>query len=116
MQERLRQEVTAARKDGDIGYDILMGLPYLDAVCRETLRMYPPLPTVQRMYELSSRSSHSLLIIVLFLQHSSRYCPPIALPYKVRGWKDGNKRNSTKEGHWDRGLNNECEQTQAHLG
>ena len=49
VQERLRHEVSEARKNGDIEYDVLMGLPFLDAVCRETLRMYPPLPTVQRV-------------------------------------------------------------------
>ncbi|KLO16320.1 cytochrome P450 [Schizopora paradoxa] len=49
VQEKLRQEVTEARKDGDIGYDVLMGLPFLDAVCRETLRLFPPVPTVQRV-------------------------------------------------------------------
>lgn len=42
MQERLRQEVIAAYKahmGGDIPYDELVELPYLDAVCRETLRL-----------------------------------------------------------------------------
>lgn len=47
-QERLREEILSARKnsgsaDGDEGmdldYDTLDGLPYLDAVCRETLRL-----------------------------------------------------------------------------
>lgn len=40
-QDRLRQEVLdaqAARGGGDIGYDDLVALPYMDAVCRETLR------------------------------------------------------------------------------
>jgi len=50
VQIRLRAEVTAARKvaEGDLDYDTLMGLPYLDAVCRETLRMYPPVTHVVR--------------------------------------------------------------------
>jgi len=49
VQDRLRQEVTAARQErGDLGYDDLMGLPFLDAVCRETLRVFPPIPTVLR--------------------------------------------------------------------
>ncbi|KAG6909968.1 hypothetical protein DXG01_014237 [Tephrocybe rancida] len=40
-QERLREEVTQARKanDGDIPYDTLVALPFMDAVCRETLRL-----------------------------------------------------------------------------
>jgi len=41
VQERLRQEILAARKEhGELSFDNLMALPYLDAVCRETLRVY----------------------------------------------------------------------------
>jgi cytochrome P450 len=41
-QEKLRQEVRDARKiGGSIPYDdLMMSLPYLDAVCKETLRVY----------------------------------------------------------------------------
>ncbi|KAG6893218.1 hypothetical protein C0992_010845 [Termitomyces sp. T32_za158] len=40
-QERLRSEVIKARKfhNGDIPYDDLVSLPFMDAVCRETLRL-----------------------------------------------------------------------------
>ncbi len=41
-QDKLRQELVEARgkKDGeDLSYDELVSLPYLDAICRETLRM-----------------------------------------------------------------------------
>ncbi|RDB25856.1 hypothetical protein Hypma_006832 [Hypsizygus marmoreus] len=50
-QETLRQELTKARKEHgpDIPYDALVALPFLDAVCRETLRLYPPAPTVLRV-------------------------------------------------------------------
>ncbi|KAI9065218.1 cytochrome P450 [Trametes sanguinea] len=42
-QERLRAEIREASHDGrDIMYDELVSLPYLDAVCRETLRLHPP--------------------------------------------------------------------------
>ncbi len=40
--QRLAKTVT-------IEYDELMGLPFLDAVCRETLRVFPPVPTLQRV-------------------------------------------------------------------
>ena len=42
VQSKLRQEIVDARnfRDGNLGYDELVGLPYLDAVCRETLRLW----------------------------------------------------------------------------
>lgn len=42
VQAKLRQEILDAQEAHDganIGYDDLVALPYLDAVCRETLRM-----------------------------------------------------------------------------
>ncbi|KAL5524316.1 hypothetical protein ACEPAF_9456 [Sanghuangporus sanghuang] len=48
-QAKLREEITSARKEhGELDYDFLMALPYLDAVCRETLRVYPPIPFLER--------------------------------------------------------------------
>ena len=40
VQERLRQEVTDAyvAHEGDLDYDTLNGLPFLEAVVRESLR------------------------------------------------------------------------------
>ncbi|KAF7760628.1 hypothetical protein Agabi119p4_10037 [Agaricus bisporus var. burnettii] len=42
-QEKLRAEICDAQKDGQLTYDQLVSLPYLDAVCRETLRLFPPI-------------------------------------------------------------------------
>ncbi|KAI0684490.1 cytochrome P450 monooxygenase [Cytidiella melzeri] len=42
VQERLRAEVKDARNGHDISYDQLVQLPFLDAVCKETLRLWPP--------------------------------------------------------------------------
>lgn len=42
QQAKLRDEVLEAiksRGDSDLTYDELMSLPYMDAVCRETLRL-----------------------------------------------------------------------------
>ena len=39
VQEKLRQEIIAAQSDGELNYDQVMQLPFLGAVCRETLRM-----------------------------------------------------------------------------
>lgn len=48
IQDRLRDEITAARDfpGQDIPYDRLVELPYLDAVCRETMRVYVPSPHI----------------------------------------------------------------------
>ena len=40
VQNKLRQEIREAKTSGDLSYDELIALPYLDAVCRETLRVY----------------------------------------------------------------------------
>lgn len=49
VQEQLSHEVIAARREhGDLDYDKLMALPYLDAVCRETLRLFPPVSCLIR--------------------------------------------------------------------
>ena len=42
IQDRLRQEILQAKEsygEEDIPYDDLVSLPFLDAVCRETLRV-----------------------------------------------------------------------------
>ncbi|TEB40175.1 cytochrome P450 [Coprinellus micaceus] len=50
-QNKLREEIRQAHDmcGGDrLGYDELVSLPFLDAVCRETLRLHPPAPTTVR--------------------------------------------------------------------
>ncbi|OSD02143.1 cytochrome P450 [Trametes coccinea BRFM310] len=54
VQQKLREEIIRARDDGtgelrDLEYDEVMELPYLDAVCRETLRRYPPVGGLMRV-------------------------------------------------------------------
>ncbi|RXW23112.1 hypothetical protein EST38_g2743 [Candolleomyces aberdarensis] len=52
VQDKLRAEIREAKHnfDGEPTYDQLAGLAYLDAVCRETLRLYPPAATIGREY------------------------------------------------------------------
>ncbi|KAL1670105.1 cytochrome P450 [Schizophyllum commune] len=50
VQQRLRAEIRAAKQEHSVlTYDELEAMQYLDAVCRETLRMYPPIPQLTRM-------------------------------------------------------------------
>ncbi|KAF8206530.1 cytochrome P450 [Mycena galopus ATCC 62051] len=48
-QEKLRQEIRLVQQDRtDITYDQLNSMEYLDAICRETLRLYPPVSFITR--------------------------------------------------------------------
>ncbi|XP_067007539.2 cytochrome P450 6k1 [Anabrus simplex] len=51
LQERLRNEIADALKDngGNITYELVFGLKYLDMVISETLRKYPTLPFLDRV-------------------------------------------------------------------
>jgi len=51
VQDKMRQEISQARRERqgeDLSYDELVALPYLDAVCRETMRLYPPVAHIFR--------------------------------------------------------------------
>ncbi|KAF9557442.1 cytochrome P450 [Agrocybe pediades] len=51
-QAKVREEIRNARKANggqDIDYDTLVALPYLDAICRETLRLHPPVSALLRV-------------------------------------------------------------------
>ena len=55
VQSKLRAEVLEAQGGDhtDLAYDDLIKLPYLDAVCRETLRVYAPVTLSTRTFVLS---------------------------------------------------------------
>ncbi|KAI3604512.1 cytochrome p450 [Moniliophthora roreri] len=48
VQQKLRDEIDEAFQDGDIPYDVLVSLPYLDAISRESLRLHPPVHRLMR--------------------------------------------------------------------
>ncbi|KAI0296492.1 cytochrome P450 [Multifurca ochricompacta] len=75
VQARLRSELRRAKldyaasrhipldgswNDIELPYDVLMSLPYLDAVVRETLRVYPPTSLLSRTCGASSLSTDHL--------------------------------------------------------
>ena len=66
IQDALRQEIVQAlasseEDSGRLEYTTLMTLPYLDAVCKETLRMFPPTTLRNRRYGLSA--SMDILVV-----------------------------------------------------
>ncbi|EJF59821.1 cytochrome P450 [Dichomitus squalens] len=48
VQEKLRNEILEAHKGDVFDYDMLVSLPYLDAVCRESLRVHAPVSNLFR--------------------------------------------------------------------
>lgn len=68
-QERLREETIEAkvRHGGDLTYDQLVAIPYLDAICRETLRLYV----------------HCIKFITACLITFSRY-PPVSVAMRMQ--------------------------------
>lgn len=96
-QDRLRQELRRARKEKggqDLDYDELNELPFLDAVCRETLRLlvvflffclpsresssccvirFPPVSQRFRRYVFYFKRLVSMLILTQY-QNQSRHC------------------------------------------
>ncbi|KAI0737372.1 cytochrome P450 [Daedaleopsis nitida] len=73
VQDRLREEIQDAREQygEEIPYDELSQLPYLDAVCRETLRLYAPLTLSNRQYETS--------VFCIFNDSPNTHCDVIEL-------------------------------------
>ncbi|PCH40522.1 cytochrome P450 [Wolfiporia cocos MD-104 SS10] len=49
VQQELREELLTAGAADNLSYDELNKLPFLDAVCRETLRLYPTVTLITRM-------------------------------------------------------------------
>ncbi|KAJ8081471.1 hypothetical protein PM082_007316 [Marasmius tenuissimus] len=110
VQSRLRQELREARgaQGGkDVPYDALMALPYLDAICRETLRLYTPAPRVTRqatqtaivplsnpvrctdgsvVNEITLPAGTTVLVDILNANRNSELWGPDALEWKPERW------------------------------
>ncbi|KAG5328855.1 CP6K1 protein, partial [Acromyrmex heyeri] len=65
VQNRLRKEILNAldETDGKITYNMVMSLPYLDMVVSEILRMYPPLPFLDRITKETYKVPNSDLVL-----------------------------------------------------
>ena len=86
IQDRLRQEIeeAVAADAGEIKYDTIMNLKYLDAVINETLRLYIPSVNVQRNvtndYEFKSlglkvKKGSKIMIPLYAIHHQEEFFP-----------------------------------------
>ncbi|THU92957.1 cytochrome P450 [Dendrothele bispora CBS 962.96] len=113
IQSKLRQEIIVARREiggRDLSYDELMSLPYLDAVCRETLRLFPPVPRVTRttrqstvlplsspvtlldgssVTELVVPKNSTVILPIMNANQNSDIWGPDAREWKPERWLDG---------------------------
>ena len=100
VQARLRTEVapllspSASETDDVVGK--IVQLPYLQAVCRESLRLFPPVPTLQRLTTLPttllgySIPKNTLLVVSPWVVHRDpMHWGPDAGEFHPARWLDG---------------------------
>ncbi|KAJ1531425.1 hypothetical protein ONE63_000105 [Megalurothrips usitatus] len=86
IQEKVYQEVqdVLKRHNGEVSYDAIAEMSYLDKVVSETLRMYPPLPFLNREVMVSREipltkvhveKGTRVIIPVRALHHDAKYWP-----------------------------------------
>ncbi|XP_046617580.1 cytochrome P450 6k1-like [Neodiprion virginianus] len=80
LQRRLRDEINSALDEsgGKLSYDMVMNLPYLDMVVKETLRKYPPLPFLDRVAMVDYKVPGTDLVIE---KGTPTYIPMFGLHY-----------------------------------
>lgn len=85
IQQRLYEEIHEAyEKDSSLSYDTTTKLEFLDSVLSETLRKYPPAPTLTReaseactleKYNIKLEKGSSLFIPTYAIHHDDQYYP-----------------------------------------
>nr|AGJ51945.1 cytochrome P450 CYP6BQ22 [Dastarcus helophoroides] len=86
IQKKLRQEVldVLEKYNGELTYDAIMDMHYMEKVVNETLRKYPPLPSLNRECtkdyripgtEVILKKGMKLIIPVIGLHHDEDYYP-----------------------------------------
>lgn len=123
-QARLRNEIRNATKileeDGDMSsvelpYDVLMNLPFLDGVVKETLRLYPSLPVMARVYVSFPFYNENSLHACRIGQSVKSNHPPFSIPYALTVWWIHVRRRDPR-GHLDNHLHPCCESPQRDVG
>ncbi|KRT82367.1 cytochrome P450 [Oryctes borbonicus] len=86
IQDKLRHEIreTYKKNDGELTYDAIMGMKYLDKVINETLRKFPPVAILERVCsadyivpntDLTLKAGTKVFISALGLHRDPEYYP-----------------------------------------
>ncbi|KAJ7152027.1 cytochrome P450 [Mycena filopes] len=93
VQEKLRGEIIATA--ASMGHDELVGLPYLDGVVRETLRLYPPVTAMTRTCSIPVPKGCEVTIAISAANHNKGIWGADALEFRPERWVDGRARGVT---------------------
>ncbi|KAM7342310.1 cytochrome P450 6g1-like [Cochliomyia hominivorax] len=93
VQETLRQEILKhSEEDGEISYDTLNKMSYLQMIVDEILRMYPVLPLLDRRYQPSTYKSTEFSLQPYYDYKLPNdmpvYIPVFGLHYDPKYWPD----------------------------